>query len=64
MLALRKTGPEFGAVLEEVPEPALGPGMVMVEVDAAGICGSDIHMHEWTSGYEWLIPALPAQGTG
>lgn len=59
MLALRKTGPEFGAVLEEVPEPALGEGMVMVEVDAAGICGSDIHMYEWTSGYEWLIPALP-----
>ena len=59
MLALRKTGPEFGAVLEEVAEPELSPGFVMVEVDAAGICGSDIHMYEWTSGYEWLIPALP-----
>ncbi len=59
MLALRKTGPEFGAVLEQVPEPGLAEGMVMVEVDAAGICGSDIHMYEWTSGYEWLIPALP-----
>lgn len=59
MLALRKTGPEFGAVLEEVAEPELAPGFVMVEVDAAGICGSDIHMYEWTNGYEWLIPALP-----
>ena len=59
MLALRKTGPDFGAQLQEVPEPTLGEGMVMIEVDAAGICGSDIHMYEWTSGYEWLIPALP-----
>lgn len=59
MLALRKTGPDFGAKLQEVPEPTLGEGMVMIEVDAAGICGSDIHMYEWTSGYEWLIPALP-----
>ena len=59
MLALRKTGPDFGAVLQEVPEPTLADGMVMIEVDAAGICGSDIHMYEWTNGYEWLIPALP-----
>ncbi len=58
MLALRKTGPEFGAVLEEVPEPTLADGMVMIEVDAAGICGSDIHVYEWTSGYDWLIPSL------
>ena len=59
MLALRKAGPEFGAVLEEVPEPQLKPGMGMVEVEAAGICGSDIQMYEWTSGYEWMIPSLP-----
>ena len=59
MLALRKAGPRFGAVLEEVPEPALDDGLVLVEVEAAGICGSDIHMYEWTSGYEWLTSVLP-----
>lgn len=59
MLALRKTGPIFGATLQDVPEPDLDDGMVMIEVEAAGVCGSDIHMYEWTSGYEWLIPSLP-----
>lgn len=59
MLALQKTEPAFGAVLNDVKEPDLPDGYVMVEVSAVGICGSDIHMYEWTSGYEWLIPALP-----
>ncbi len=59
MLALRKMEPAFGAVLEDVAEPSPGEGMVLVEVEAVGVCGSDIHMYEWTAGYEWLIPSLP-----
>jgi len=59
MRALRKTGPDFGAALEDVPELGLGDGMEMIEVDAAGICEFDVHMCEWTVGYEWLIPGLP-----
>lgn len=59
MLTLQKTAPEFGAILGEKPEPAIGDGDVLIEVEAAGICGSDVHMYEWTPGYEWLIPALP-----
>jgi threonine dehydrogenase-like Zn-dependent dehydrogenase len=30
-------------VVEEVPEPTLGPGDVLVAVKACGICGSDLH---------------------
>lgn len=30
--------------LREVPEPSPGPGQVKIEVKAAGICGSDIHI--------------------
>ena len=30
-------------VVEEVAEPAPGPGMVLVETLACGICGSDLH---------------------
>src|SRR5206468_2079349 len=30
------------AVLREVPPPRLGPGDVLVEIERAGICGSDI----------------------
>ena len=59
MLALQKTEPKFGAQLGEVPEPKAGDGMLLVEVEAVGICGSDIHMYEWTQGYEWLTSALP-----
>ncbi len=59
MLALQKTEPAFGAELLDRPEPSIDEGEVLVEVEAAGICGSDVHMYEWTPGYEWLIPALP-----
>lgn len=59
MLSLQKTEPAFGAQLRDLPEPAVGEGEVLVEVEAVGICGSDVHMYEWTTGYEWLIPSLP-----
>jgi L-iditol 2-dehydrogenase len=59
MLALRKKDPAYGAVLEEVPEPTTAEDIVIIDVDAVGVCGSDLHMYEWTPGYEWLIPALP-----
>jgi len=29
--------------LDEVPEPVAGPGQVVVAVEAAGICGTDVH---------------------
>ena len=30
-------------VLDDVPEPVAGPGQVLVETLACGICGSDLH---------------------
>ena len=30
--------------LKEVPEPSVGPGEVKIRVEAAGICGSDLHI--------------------
>jgi L-iditol 2-dehydrogenase len=32
--------------IEERPEPSAGPGQVIVEVGAVGICGSDVHYYE------------------
>ena len=60
MLALRKTAPGFGLEMQEVPgaHPP-GPGEVVLEVEAAGICGSDVHAYEWTGGYEFMVPRLP-----
>jgi threonine 3-dehydrogenase len=49
MRALRKTRPQAGAELEEIPVPEPGPGEVLIEVAAASICGSDIHIYGWNS---------------
>ena len=49
MRALRKTRPEAGAELEVIPVPQPGPGEILIEVAAASICGSDIHIYEWDS---------------
>lgn len=60
MLALRKTTPAFGVTPEEVaPAHPPGPGEVVIDVAAAGICGSDVHAYEWTDGYGWMAPHLP-----
>jgi threonine 3-dehydrogenase len=47
MKALRKTRPERGAELLDVPVPSVGPNDIMVKVKAAAICGTDIHIYEW-----------------
>ncbi len=45
MIAVRKLarGPDHVAVVD-VEEPSAGPGQVVVEVVAAGICGTDVHI--------------------
>ncbi len=45
MLALRKLAlGETRLVLEDVPSPEARPGHVVVDVAAAGICGTDVHI--------------------
>src|SRR3712207_9400855 len=41
MKAVVWNGPEEMAI-EEVPEPAVAPGMAILRPDAAGICGSEV----------------------
>ncbi len=46
MLAVRKMAPGVGNIeVLEVPEPIAGPGQVVIEVRAAGICGTDLHIY-------------------
>lgn len=60
MLAVRKTAPQFGIQIEEVSVPGPpGPEEAIIEVVAAGICGTDVHIYEWTPGYEWMEPLMP-----
>lgn len=63
MLALRKTAASFGVEAVHVAEPGQpGPGELLIRVEAVGICGSDVHIYEWT---EWtdalgfMAPHLP-----
>jgi len=50
MLALRKVEPGPGLAIDEIPDPSAGPGEVIVEVEAASICGTDLHIKKWD---EW-----------
>ena len=47
MQALRKVASEPGLSLEEVAEPRPTPTDVVVEVEAASVCGTDLHIHLW-----------------
>jgi threonine dehydrogenase-like Zn-dependent dehydrogenase len=60
MKALRKTRAAAGLELVDVPAPqAAAPDEVLVRVSAAGICGSDLHVDDWTSSYAFITPSLP-----
>jgi threonine 3-dehydrogenase len=45
--ALVKRRSEPGLWLEDVPEPVIGPGDVLVKVLRTGICGTDLHIRNW-----------------
>ena len=47
MKALMKTQPAPGASCERRPRPPLGPNDVLVNVQAASICGTDLHIYRW-----------------
>jgi len=47
MRAVRKRESEPGLVLDEVPIPTPGPDKVLVQIEAASICGTDLHINRW-----------------
>lgn len=60
MKALRKIQAAAGMALVEVPVPATPvAGEVLVRVRMAGICGSDLHVDDWTRSYHFIEPRLP-----
>ncbi|MEU4301391.1 zinc-binding dehydrogenase [Kitasatospora aureofaciens] len=48
MLAGRLDVAKGGFAVEEVPVPAPGPGEVLIKVEAAGVCLSDVHLIDGT----------------
>ena len=47
MWAIRKRGPKPGLALDEVPVPVPRDDEVLVEVEAASVCGTDLHIFRW-----------------
>jgi len=59
--------PELGAPLEirDVPVPSPGPGQVLVKIEAAGLCHTDIHAARGEWPVEPKIPLIPGhEGVG
>ena len=54
MQAVVNYAPEPHSVeIRELPEPTIGPGDVLLEVAAVGVCGSDLH--QWTAQHSWPV---------
>ena len=47
MEAVRKLERAPGLVLEDVPEPVPARDEVVVQVEAASVCGTDLHIARW-----------------
>jgi threonine 3-dehydrogenase len=50
MRAVRKVERASGLVVDEVEVPVAGPDEVLIRVEAASLCGTDLHIHQWD---EW-----------
>ncbi|HVZ49848.1 MAG TPA: L-threonine 3-dehydrogenase [Gemmatimonadaceae bacterium] len=47
MKALTKATAGPGFTLKDVPEPAIRDDEVLIRVRNAGVCGTDVHIHDW-----------------
>ena len=56
MKALVKAEAKPGLSLREVPIPAIGINDVLIRVDRAGICGTDLHIYKWDDWAQKTIP--------
>jgi threonine 3-dehydrogenase len=58
--ALIKAHATPGLWLQDIPEPTIGINDVLIRVLRTGICGTDIHIHEWN---EWARQTIPVPMT-
>jgi len=56
MKALVKRNSTKGLWLEDVPEPEIGINDVLIKIDRAAICGTDMHIYNWDSWAQATIP--------
>jgi alcohol dehydrogenase/L-iditol 2-dehydrogenase len=44
---------KYSVELREIPRPEIGDEDVLLQVEAVGVCGSDLH--QWTSDHSWPV---------
>jgi len=54
MKAVVKTRKEPGIEVLDVDVPQVTDTDILVKIQAASLCGSDVHVYEWTPNYEWM----------
>lgn len=47
MKAIAKTRPAPGVEIIDAPEPTVGSGSVKIQLEAASVCGTDLHIYSW-----------------
>ncbi len=47
MKAIAKVRPEPGVEIVDIDEPQVGPGEVKIRLEAASVCGTDLHIYTW-----------------
>ena len=55
---VKHTEGQYNMEIQDVPEPSPGPGQVKVAVQAAGICGSDLHIYYDKIGIPMRYPVV------
>lgn len=59
MKAIVKTKKEPGIEVKDVVVPEVTDTDILVKVKAGSVCGSDVHVFEWTPSYEWMpLPVI------
>lgn len=61
MQAIVKPEPRSGVEVREVRLPSFGPTEVLVKVEAASVCGTDLHIYDWDPWAQGRIhpPLIP-----
>ncbi len=61
MQAIVKPAAQPGIEVREVPVPQIGPSDVLVKVEAASVCGTDLHIYNWDPWAQGRIkpPLIP-----
>ena len=56
MKALVKAKAEPGLWLQDVPMPQIGINDVLIQIEKAAICGTDVHIYKWDAWAQKTIP--------